>query len=186
MGAQGADWLERPDREETEQPDKVVDALAIVEGSTVADIGAGTGYFTLRLARKVGPRGRVIATDLQAPMLQRLRDHLATARISNVDLVQSTDTDANLPQGALDLALMVDVYHELSHPAETLAQVRRALRVNGRLALVEYRGEDPNVPIKEEHKMTLAQVRLEVEGEGYHLAQVLEFLPQQRIIIFDL
>jgi ubiquinone/menaquinone biosynthesis C-methylase UbiE len=184
MGYEGADWLDRPERVKSEQPDRVVEALSLSPGSTVADIGAGTGFFTLRLARQVGPTGRVIATDLQPAMLARLQANVAHAALGNVVLVQATETDEKLPDNSIDLALMVDVYHELSRPRETLAQVRRALRPSGRLTLVEYRGEDPSVPIKAEHKMTLAQVELEVEGEGYRLAQVLEFLPQQRIIVF--
>ena len=183
MGSAGADWLERPDRAKTEQPDRVIAALALAPGSVVADIGAGTGYFSLRLARAVGPAGRVIATDLQPEMLAMLRRNAADAGASNVELVQSTESDAMLAPASLDLALMVDVYHELSRPAETMAQVRRALKPGGRLVLVEYRGEDPDVPIKPEHTMTLAQVRLEMDFEGFRVKDVLEFLPQQRVIV---
>ena len=192
MSYAGADWLDRPEREETEQPDAVIDALHVAPGSTVADIGSGTGYFTVRLARRVGPRGRVIATDLQPEMLTILGRHVRDAGLTNVTPVVCTERDAKLPQASLDLALMVDVYHELARPAETLAQVRRALKKDGRLALVEYRGEDPAVAIKAEHKMTLAQVRAEVEGlavendggGAFRFVTSFEPLRDQRVIVF--
>lgn len=184
MSYLGADWLERSDRETTEQPEKVLDTLHIVPGSIVADIGAGTGYYSLRLARRVGPQGRVLATDIQAEMLSRLRANLKKAGITNVEPILCSPTDANLPVGQLDLALMVDVYHELAHPEETIAQIRRALKPDGRLVLIEYRGEDPAVPIKPEHKMTLRQVREEIEPLGFHVQQVFDFLPRQHIVIF--
>lgn len=184
MSYRGAGWLERPDRESTQQPEKVLDALRIAPGSTVADIGAGTGYFSLRLARRVGPQGRVLATDIQPQMLAFLKDNMRANGIQNIEPILCTPTDAKLPAGQLDLALMVDVYHELEYPEETMAQVRRALKPDGRLVLIEYRGEDPNVPIKPEHKTTLAQVRTEVEPMGFRLQEVLEFLAQQRIMVF--
>ena len=184
MSYRGADWLERSDREATEQPEKVLDALKIAPGSTVADIGAGTGYFSLRLAKRVGSQGRVLATDIQPQMLAMLSENMRAAGIRNIEPILCTPTDAKLPEGQLDLALMVDVYHELASPEETLTQVRRALKPDGRLVLVEYRGEDPNVPIKPEHKMTLVQVRSELEPMGFRLQEVFEFLVYQRVIVF--
>lgn len=184
MSYQGAGWLERPDREATEQPEKVLDALKIAPGSTVADIGAGTGYFSLRLAKRVSPQGRVLATDIQPQMLALLDENRRAAGIRNIEPILCTPTDAKLPEGQLDLALMVDVYHELAYPEETMAQVRRALKPDGRLVLVEYRGEDASVPIKPEHKMTLAQVRSEIEPMGFRLQEVFEFLVHQRVIVF--
>jgi len=184
MSYQGAGWLERSDRETTEQPEKVLDALKIAPGSTVADIGAGTGYFSLRLAKRVGPQGRVLATDIQPQMLAMLSENMRAAGVRNIEPILCTPTDAKLAEGQLDLALMVDVYHELASPAETLTQVRRALKPEGRLVLVEYRGEDPKVPIKPEHKMTLAQVRSEIEPMGFRLQEVFEFLVYQRVIVF--
>jgi SAM-dependent methyltransferase len=184
MSYRGADWLERSERDATQQPEKVLDELAIKPGSTVADIGAGTGYFSLRLAQRVGPQGRVLATDIQPQMLAMLRDKLRAANITNVDPILCTPTDAKLPENTLDLALMVDVYHELGYPEETLSQIRRALKPDGRLVLIEYRGEDPTVPIKPEHKTTLVQLRSEIEPLGFRVKDVLEFLPQQRIVIF--
>ncbi|MEO6419572.1 MAG: methyltransferase domain-containing protein [Polyangiaceae bacterium] len=184
MSYLGSEWLDRPDRADTEQPDKVIDALHLVPGNVVADVGAGTGYFSLRIARKVGPGGKVIATDIQPQMLKMLEANAKTAHVDNVTTVLCTETDAKLPVASVDLALMVDVYHELSRPAETLAQVRVALKPGGRLALVEYRGEDPSVPIKPEHKTTLPQLRLELDRAGFALSEDLEFLKNQRVVIF--
>ena len=184
MSYQGADWLDRPDRETTEQPEHVLDVLGVKEGMNVADVGAGSGYFTVRIARRIAPRGHVLATDLQPEMLDLLRTKVAAEKLANVVPVLATETDAKLPRGELDLVLMVDVYHELPKPAQTLAQVRASLRAGGRIALVEYRGEDPDVPIKPEHKTTLAQVRRELEANGFVFVSSDESLPQQRIIVF--
>jgi predicted methyltransferase len=184
MSYQGADWLEREDRETTEQPEHVLDVLGVKDGMTVADVGAGSGYFTVRIANRVGPRGRVLATDLQPEMLVLLRTKVSKANLGNVVPILATESDAKLPRKELDLVLMVDVYHELPRPAATLAQVRVALRPEGRVALVEYRGEDPSVPIKPEHKTTLAQMRRELEANGFVFRSSDESLPQQRIIVF--
>ena len=184
MSYQGADWLERADRETTEQPEHVLDVLGVKEGMTVADVGAGSGYFTVRIGKRIGPRGRVLATDLQPEMLALLRTNVAKANLTNVAAVLTTESDAKLPQKELDLVLMVDVYHELPQPAATLAQVRAALRPEGRIALVEYRAEDPDVPIKPEHKTTLVQIRRELEANGFVFRSSDESLPQQRIIVF--
>lgn len=180
----GAEWLDRPDRAEREQPDKVIAALAISPGSTVADVGAGTGYFTVRLARAVGDRGHVLATDLQPEMLRLLDARLGKEKIANVQLVHGTEHSAELPARCCDLVLLVDVYHELSDPAGVMGGIRRALKETGRLVLVEYRGEDPRVPIKREHKMTLAKIKAELEPLGFAFVESLEFLPDQRVVIF--
>lgn len=185
MSYQGADWLDRPDRETTERPEHVLDVLGVKDGMTVADVGAGSGYFTVRIARRIAPRGHVLATDLQPEMLDLLRTKVAAAKLTNVVPVLATESDAKLPRGELDLVLMVDVYHELPKPAQTLAQVRASLRPEGRIALVEYRAEDPDVPIKPEHKMTLVQVRRELEANGFVFRSSDESLPQQRIIVFS-
>jgi predicted methyltransferase len=182
--ALGAAWLDRPEREESEKPEEVLDALGITTGMTVADIGAGTGYFTLRLARRVGPAGKVIATDVQPEMIATLRARADAAGTKNVETHLVTDRDAQLPAGKVDLALLVDVYHELGDPAGTMKQVRQALTPTGRLVLVEYRGEDPAVPLRPEHKMTLAQVRRELEPMGFRFVESMEFLPVQRVIVF--
>ncbi len=184
MSYQGADWLDRGDRETTEQPEHVLDVLGVKPGMTVADVGAGSGYFTVRIARRIAPNGHVLATDLQPEMLDLLRAKVREAKLTNVVPVLATESDAKLPRGELDLVLMVDVYHELPKPAQTLAQVRVALRPGGRIALVEYRGEDPEVPIKPEHKTSLVQVRRELEANGFAFSSSDESLPQQRIIVF--
>ncbi len=178
----GADWLDRPEREQREQPERVLDALKLDPHATVADVGAGTGYFTVRLARRVA---HVHATDLQPEMLQLLGDRLAREHLANVELHLATGHDAALPARCCDLILLVDVYHELSDPPAVMAGVRRALTERGRLVLVEYRGEDPAVPIRPEHKMTLRQIQQELARLGFHFAQSLEFLPDQRVVIFD-
>jgi len=178
----GADWLDRPEREQREQPERVLDVLKLDPHGTVADVGAGTGYFTVRLARRVA---RVHATDLQPEMLQLLGDRLAREHLANVELHLATGHDAALPAGCCDLILLVDVYHELSDPPAVMAGIRRALTDRGRLVLVEYRGEDPAVPIKPEHRMTLPRIRQELTQLGFHFRDSLEFLPDQRVVIFD-
>jgi ubiquinone/menaquinone biosynthesis C-methylase UbiE len=178
----GADWLDRPEREQREQPERVLDALKLDPHSTVADVGAGTGYFTVRLARRVA---HVHATDLQPEMLQLLGDRVAREHLTNVELHLATDHDAALPARCCDLILLVDVYHELSDPPAAMAGIRRALTDHGRLVFVEYRGEDPAVPIKPEHKMTLRQIRQELSQLGFRFLDSLEFLPDQRVVIFD-
>jgi SAM-dependent methyltransferase len=177
----GADWLERPDRAEREQPDRVLDALHLDPHSTVADVGAGTGYFTLRLARRVA---RVFATDLQPEMLERLSARVARDHLTNVETRRAGEHDAALPAGCCDLVLLVDVYHELSDPPAVMAGIRRALTEHGRLVLVEYRGDDPAVAIKPEHKMTLPRIREELGALGFGFVESLEFLPDQRVVIF--
>jgi ubiquinone/menaquinone biosynthesis C-methylase UbiE len=180
----GAEWLERADRDATEQPDKVIEALKIPLGSVVADVGAGTGYFSMRIAKKIGPDGKVLATDVQPEMLRQLSEAMKQASVRNIDRILATATDAKLPPNKVDLVLMVDVYHELQDPERTMAQVRKSLKENGRLVLVEYRAEDPDVPIRPEHKTTLRQIRYEVEPMGFRLHEAFEFLPHQHIEVF--
>ena len=184
MGYQGAPWLERSEREEEEAPDVALNVLKIAKGSSVADIGAGSGYITVRLAARVGPAGRVFANDVQPQMLNLLARRLERAKIGNVTLVEGTFDDPKLPPASVDLAIMVDVYHELSQPQAMLRRLRDSLKPGGRLVLLEYRKEDPAVPIKPEHKMSVAEAKLEVEAEGFALAKVDESLPWQHILIF--
>src|SRR5688572_27811655 len=184
MGWQGADWLERSEREIEEEPDKALDALGPLTGLTVADVGAGSGYFTVRLASRVGPKGRVYANDLQPEMLKMLAARLAREKVQNVTLVQGASADPKLPITSLDLVLMVDVYHELSEPQNMLRAIRAALKPGGRLVLLEYRKEDPDVPIRFEHKMAVAEAKMEIEAEGFTLAKVDGRLPRQHILIF--
>ncbi len=184
MGMGGAAWLERSERELEEDPDGALDAIGIREGSNVADVGAGTGYFTIRLARRTGPGGKVYANDIQQPMLDRLRRNLDRERIGNVELVLGTDSDPRLPAGKIDLILLVDVYHEFSQPQAMLQKMRQALAPDGRLVLLEYKKEDPSVPIRPEHKMSVAEVKAEVEPEGFRLDRVRSDLPRQHILVF--
>jgi ubiquinone/menaquinone biosynthesis C-methylase UbiE len=186
MCADGADWLTRPEREAEEQPDEALRVLHIVKGSTVADIGAGSGYLTWRLAHLVGPGGKVYANDIQPKMIALLQQNMAKRKIVNVEPVLGAVDDPKLPRAAIDLALLADVYHEFSEPRKMLRHIRESLKPDGRLVLLEYRGEDPSVPIRPEHKMTVAQVKAEVEPEGYRLDRVLENLPRQHILIFRL
>jgi precorrin-6B methylase 2 len=183
MGVQGADWLNRPEREKEENPEGALDALKIRPGMVVADVGAGTGYMSLRLARRVGPTGRVYANDLQPEMLRRLRANAEQAGLTNIETVQGEEADPKLPPGQMDLVLLVDVYHEFSKPREMIDKIRESLKPDGRLVLLEYRKEDPNVPIREEHKMTVKEVKAELEPQGLLLSQVIETLPRQHILI---
>lgn len=180
----GAAWLDRPDRDEREQPERVLDALAITPGMTVADVGAGTGYFTVRLAQRVGKTGYVYATEISPEMLRLVDARVTRERLPNVQLKLATATDAKLPARCCDLVLLVDVYHELADPPSVMAGIRRALKETGRLVLVEYRGEDAGLAIKPDHKMTLAKIRSELEPMGFAFVDSLEFLPDQRIVIF--
>lgn len=184
MGMGGADWLERSDRENEEHPEAALDALELKKGMVVADVGAGVGYFSIRMARRVGASGRVYANDIQPEMLSRLQDRLDSEHITNVETVLGTQSDPKLPAGKLDLILMVDVYHELSQPQRMLGEIRKALKPDGRLVLIEYRKEDPSIPIRPEHKMSAAEVKAEVEAEGYRLVDVLRTLPRQSIFVF--
>jgi ubiquinone/menaquinone biosynthesis C-methylase UbiE len=184
MGVQGAPWLERDERQQEEEPDRALRILKIPKGAVVADIGAGSGYMSVRMAKIVGPEGKVYANDIQLAMLDLLRKNLEKAKLTNVTPVLGTTDDPRLPAGAIDLALMVDVYHEFSQPQKMLQKLGEALKPGGRLVLVEYRAEDPAVPILPEHKMTREQVKLEVEHEGFKLATVNEELPRQHLFIF--
>jgi ubiquinone/menaquinone biosynthesis C-methylase UbiE len=184
MGMGGADWLVRSERESEEAPDRALDAIGIKRGDVVADIGAGVGYFTWRMAERAGPSGKVYASDIQPRMLDQLKKNIAARGLTNVVAVLGTEDDPKLPAASVDLALLVDVYHEFSQPQKMLARIRSALRPGGRLILLEYRKEDPDVPIRPEHKMAVREVRAEIEPEGFRFEKSLETLPRQHIIIF--
>jgi SAM-dependent methyltransferase len=184
MGYQGADWLERSERDDEEEPNVALAVLNIARGSSVADIGAGSGFITERLAARVGPTGRVYANDLQPQMLQMLAGRLARKNITNVTLVQGELDDPKLPPASVDLEIMVDVYHEFSRPQAMLRKLRDALKPGGRMVLLEYRKEDPKIPIRFEHKMSVAEAKMEVEAEGFALTKVDESLPRQHILVF--
>jgi ubiquinone/menaquinone biosynthesis C-methylase UbiE len=184
MGVAGAPWLEREEREDEEAPTRALEIIDVAAGSTVADIGAGSGYFTERLSKLVGAGGRVFANDIQQGMLDLLQRRIERHGLTNVTLVLGEPANPKLPPAAIDMALMVDVYHELGDPQTMLANIRKALKPDGRLVLLEYKGEDRTVPILPLHKMTVAQAKLELEHEGYKLARVDSTLPRQHVLIF--
>ena len=182
MGHQGAGWLERSSREQEERTDILVEELELEEDDVVADIGAGTGYFTFRISPLV-PRGMVIAVDIQQEMLDII-DHRAKDSADNVVTILGTIANTRLPEASVDLILLVDAYHEFSHPREMGQSMFRALRPGGRIALVEYRQEDPAIAIKPLHKMSEAQARKEMEALGLQWRETRSSLPQQHLIIF--
>ncbi len=184
MGHLGAAWLERPERERIELPERVVDSLRLAPDDVVADIGAGTGYFAFRLAERV-PEGGVYAVDIQPEMLDIIDARAEAEGFDNVEAVQGQIDDPNLPEESVDVALIVDAYHEFSHPREMMEGLVRALRPGGRVVLIEYRGEDPSVPIKPLHKMTEAQVRRELGAVGLRWQRTGDFLPSQHFLVFE-
>jgi precorrin-6B methylase 2 len=184
MGHQGAGWLERPEREKEEQPVKLLEALGLQPGDVVADIGAGTGYHTFRMAPRVGPAGKVLAVDIQPEMLAIIRRRMKELKIDNVEPVLGAEADPKLPAGAVDLILLVDVYHEFAQPYEMTGALVQALKPGGRLVFVEFRLEDPDVPIKLVHKMTQKQVLKEMEPHPLEHVKTVSSLPWQHVIIF--
>lgn len=183
MGHTAAGWLERPSRESEEKSNRVVNPLALKPTDVVADIGAGTGYFSFRLAPLV-PEGKVLAVDIQPEMLDIINLIKKEKNITNVEPVRGSVTNPNLPTSSVDLALMVDAYHEFSYPREMMEAIVRALKPGGRVVLLEYRGEDPFVFIKALHKMTQKQVRKEMQAVGLQWLETKNFLPQQHLMVF--
>ncbi len=184
MGWQGAAWLERPAREQEERTDLLVDALGLAPGEVVADVGAGTGYLARRMAARVAPGGRVLAVDVQPRMVELLRQRVASAGLSNVEPRLGAVDDVGLPAGSVDVAVMVDVYHELEYPFEVLASIIRALKPGGRVIFVEYRAEDPQVPIKRLHRMSEAQIRREAALHPLAWDRTVDALPWQHVVVF--
>jgi ubiquinone/menaquinone biosynthesis C-methylase UbiE len=184
MGHQAADWLERPDREETELPQLVVENMKLRQTDVVADIGAGTGYFTFRISPVVS-QGKIYAVDIQPEMLAIIEERKKRLKADNVITVLGTELDTRLPVGAVDAVLLVDAYHEFSYPREMMKSIIGSLRPGGRVIQIEYRGEDPDVPIKRLHKMTVAQARKEMSAVGLVWRETKDFLPQQHFIIFE-
>ena len=184
MSHEGADWLIRPEREAEESSARMLKELALAPGMTACDFGAGNGFHTLVMAKSVTPSGRAVAIDIQPEMLELLRGRAKEARVTNVDTILSTAADTKLPPATCDLILLADVYHELDDPAGVLAQLRRALKPKGVLAMLEFRAEDPKVPIKPEHKMSRAQIMKELETNGFTLARSFDELPWQHLMFF--
>jgi ubiquinone/menaquinone biosynthesis C-methylase UbiE len=184
MGHEGAEWLERSEREKEERTSLLIDSLKARPGDVIADIGAGTGYHVRRLAPKVVPGGRVYAVDIQPEMLTLLTNSMAELKITNVVPVLGVIDDPRLPTNSVDLALMVDVYHEFSHPHEMMEAICRSLKPGGRVVFVEFRAEDPDVPIKAVHKMSEAQVKKEMTLHPLQWVETLNVLPWQHIIVF--
>ena len=186
MGVGGAGWLERPDRDSEQRPDEVLRAMRLRDGDVVADLGAGTGYFTRRLAKAVAPSGRVYAVDIQPEMIGLLKRDVEKAGLTNVVPVLGTGDDPNLPREALDWILLVDVYHEFQQPKAMLVRMREALKPTGKVALVEYRLEGLTaLHIREEHRMSPKQVLAEWEPAGFRLVKRHEFLPTQHFFVFE-
>jgi ubiquinone/menaquinone biosynthesis C-methylase UbiE len=185
MGPGGILWLERTERETQEQPQLVIDALEIKPGQTIADLGAGSGYYSFRIAPLVGPNGKVLAIDIEPRMLEAIAERARREHIANVTTVRSSAQDPNLAPGSVDLLFMVDVYHELEYPYEVMTKVRTALKPGGRVALVEYRAEDPDVLIKPLHKMSERQVRREMQAAGFKHVKTVRTLPLQHLIVFE-
>ena len=183
MSWHGAAWLERPERNTEERPDLLLPLLPLKPGMVVADMGAGSGYYSRRIAPRLAPGGKVIAVDVQPEMITLLKKQIAEARIPNIDTLLATETDCRLAPESIDLALFVDVYHELLFPIETMQCVRRALKAGGQIALVEFRAEDATVPIKSQHKMSEAQIKKEAALLGLQWVKTVSSLPWQHLVL---
>lgn len=183
MSHRGADWLDRPERERTERTDLLIDNLPFDAASNVADMGAGSGYFSLRIAERLDT-GKVFAVDIQPEMLEMIRARAEAAGLDNIELVQATEASPGLAPDSIDLAFMVDAYHEFARPREVMLALREALRPGGKVVLIEYRAEDPSVPIIPVHKMTAAQVQREMAALDFEFVGNPDFLPQQHFLIF--
>ncbi len=185
MSHEGAPWLERPERAKEEEPKKLLKVLDFKPGQVVADIGAGSGYYSFRIAGKVGPRGKVLAVDIQKEMLDIIRARMKRQKVANIEPILGTETDPKLPEGGVDLILLVDVYHEFSSPFEMTEALVKALKPGGRLVFVEFRKEDPKVPILEVHKMSVKQVLKEMKPHALKHSKTETSLPWQHVIIFE-
>ncbi len=185
MHFEGAPWLTRESRDREEDCVRMLDGLHLKPGQTVCDLGCGNGFYSIRIAQLIGPTGRVLAVDIQPEMLTMLRERAKAAGVTNIKPILGTLVDPKLPPGEVDLILLVDVYHELSHPEQMLQAMRRALKPDGRLVLVEFRLEDPAVPIKLLHKMSKEQILKEVPPNGFKLVEQYDELPWQHVMFFQ-
>ncbi|HSF53112.1 MAG TPA: class I SAM-dependent methyltransferase [Algoriphagus sp.] len=184
MDFQGKDWLERQNREQEENTLLAIEKLPVTSSSVVADIGAGSGFYTFRIAPKV-PDGKVYAVEIQDDAIQYLQNRSKELGYDHVITVKGKEDSPNLPQNSIDLAIMVDVYHELEYPVEMLAAIRQSLKPDGKLLLIEYRGEDPAVAIRPLHKMTVAQVEKELTANGFKLVENGQFMRIQHFLVFE-
>jgi ubiquinone/menaquinone biosynthesis C-methylase UbiE len=184
MGAAASDWLERDERDTEENTRLAIERIPLQPNNVVADIGAGTGYYSFRIAARV-PQGKVYAVDIQDEMIRMLEERKMQLKDSTVTVIKSTIKSPNLPDSSTDLAIMVDVYHELEYPMEMLQALRKALKPSGKILLIEYRGEDPSVPIKPLHKTTVAQLNKEMEANGFKLSYKGDFLPIQHFLVYQ-
>ena len=184
MGHRGVGWLERAARQQEERTDLLVKSMELAPDAVVADIGAGSGYFTFRIAPLL-PQGRVLAVDIQPEMLELIEGRRRESGVGNVETILGGEMDPALPAGAVDAALMVDAYHEFSFPREMMTALFAALKPGGRVYLVEYRAEDPTVPIKPLHKMSERQARRELEAVGLRFVANRDVLPQQHLLVFE-
>lgn len=184
MGFEGMAWLERRSREQEESVSLAIKNLPVSESSVVADIGAGSGYYTFKIAPKV-PKGKVYAVEIQEKAINYLKEKSQELGFSNVVPVMGSEKNPNLPTSSVDLAIMVDVYHELEYPVEMLASIRQSLKPRGKLLLIEYRGEDPEVAIKPLHKMTVKQAEKELTANGFKLVQNGQFMKIQHFLVFE-
>ncbi|MFL5245704.1 MAG: class I SAM-dependent methyltransferase [Gemmataceae bacterium] len=185
MGHEAAGWLDRPEREKEEQSSNLLKALDLKNGDIVADIGAGTGYFSFPMAAKVAPKGKVLAVEIQQEMLDIIAKRMKERKVENIDLILGTETDPKLRDGSVDLMLLVDVYHEFSDPYAMIVTMVKALKPGGRLVFVEFRAEDEKVPIKPVHKMSEKQVKKEMALHPLKYVKTIETLPWQHVIIFE-
>lgn len=187
MGYAGAIWLEREEREDEEAPSKLIKTLRLREGQVIADIGAGSGVLSVMMAREVGATGKVLAVDVQQEMLDLLEKKLKKLNVTNVERILGTEKSPSLKPASVDLAIMVDVYHEFAFPYEMMLEISKSMKPGGRVVFVEYRKEDPNVPIRLVHKMTEAQVKREIAQPEFGLKwkETIGILPRQHIVIFE-
>jgi SAM-dependent methyltransferase len=183
MGHLGAGWLERPNREREERTDLLLQNLALKATDHVADLGAGTGYFSFPIAQQVGT-GKVLAVDIEPEMLRLVEQRKLVDGVDNIDTVLASERSPNIPNASVDVVLLVDAYHEFSYPREVMAGVVKGLKPGGRVVLVEYRGEDRSVPIKLLHKMTQRQAIKEMSAVGLQWLRTDDYLPQQHVMVF--